>query len=136
MRKTILTFMAGVLLATIASSTALMASPEMRQLFFGVNVVVDGRPLQLDGIDRPFIMDGRTFLPVSVIARELGVPTTWDGDTMTVFVGQIAGMPDNHLHNIQHTNVVRGRTSHGVERITNPITDIQGNVHTNGINLR
>ncbi|MCL2574121.1 MAG: copper amine oxidase N-terminal domain-containing protein [Defluviitaleaceae bacterium] len=81
-------FVAGFLAATILSTgIAVMANPEMRQLFFGVNVVIGDRALELDGINRPFIMDGRTFLPVSAIADALGIPIEWDGDTSTVYIG-------------------------------------------------
>jgi len=58
-------FLAGFLAATIlATGATVFANPEMRQLVFGVNVVVHGETLELEGIDRPFILDGRTFLPV------------------------------------------------------------------------
>ncbi|MCL2377044.1 MAG: copper amine oxidase N-terminal domain-containing protein [Defluviitaleaceae bacterium] len=81
-------FVAGLLVATILSTGVVaFASPETRQLFFGVNVVVDGEALELEGINRPFILDGRTFLPVAVIAEVLGIPVEWDGDTTTVYIG-------------------------------------------------
>jgi len=95
MRKTIKGYIAGALsMFFLLGGTMLFASPVMREIHYGVNVIVNGRPLQLEGIDRPFIMDGRTFLPVSVIAQELGIQTTWDGATRTVSVGGgTAGSP-------------------------------------------
>ena len=81
-------FVAGFLMATILSTGVMaFANPEMRQLVFGVTVVVNGETLELEGIDRPFIMEGRTFLPVAVIAEKLGIPVEWDGETSTVYVG-------------------------------------------------
>jgi len=81
-------FVAGFLAAIILTTgITVLANPEMRQLVFGVNVVVHGETLELDGIDRPFIMEGRTFLPVAVIADALNIPIEWDGETSTVYVG-------------------------------------------------
>jgi len=81
-------FVAGMLLMALLTPLIAMASEVVtRQITYGVRVVVNGQPLQLDGIDRPFIMEGRTFLPVSIIARELGVAADWDGATSTVFIG-------------------------------------------------
>jgi len=89
MNKTIKGYIAGILTMTFLFGVTLVFANEIvsRQIHYGVNVVVNGRPLQLEGIDRPFIMDGRTFLPVSTIAQELGVPTNWDGATRTVHIG-------------------------------------------------
>ena len=64
----------------------------MRELFYGVNIVLNGRPLHTEGIDRPFILDGRTFLPVRAISEALNVPVDWDGSTMTVYLGTDHGV--------------------------------------------
>jgi len=81
-------FIAGFLAAIILSTGVVaFANPETRQLIFGVNVVVGNRDLELDGIDRPFILDGRTFLPIATIANALNLPIEWDGSTSTVYVG-------------------------------------------------
>jgi len=81
-------FVAGFLVAIILSTGVVaFASPETRQLFFGINVVIGGQKLELEGINRPFILDGRTFLPVAVIAEALGIPVEWDGNTHTVYIG-------------------------------------------------
>ncbi|MCL2619322.1 MAG: copper amine oxidase N-terminal domain-containing protein [Defluviitaleaceae bacterium] len=83
-------FVTGVLVTILLSGTMLAMANQggtIRELFYGVNIVVNGRPLQTEGIDRPFIMDGRTFLPVRVVSEALNVPVEWDGSTMTVYVG-------------------------------------------------
>ena len=81
-------FSAGFLVAIVLSvAVAAFAVPETRQLFFGVDVVIGEKTLELEGIDKPFILDGRTFLPVSVIAQALDIPIEWDADTQTVYVG-------------------------------------------------
>ena len=59
----------------------------MREIFYGVRVVHNGQPIAFDADMMPFIMDGRTFLPVRGISDLLGVPVAWDGPTQTVYLG-------------------------------------------------
>ncbi|MCL1883396.1 MAG: stalk domain-containing protein [Defluviitaleaceae bacterium] len=58
----------------------------IRELFFGVNVMVDGVPQHFDYDMRPFIIGGRTYLPVRGIADTLGVEINWEGSTNTVYL--------------------------------------------------
>jgi len=81
-------FVAGLLLAILLISTLVFATPAIREVFFGVNVVVNGELQQFDHDSHPFISDGRTFLPVRGIAEALGVAVNWDGDTKTVYIGE------------------------------------------------
>lgn len=95
MRKHIKGYLAGILTMILLFGATLVLANEVvtRQIAYGVNVVVNGQRLQLDGIDRPFIMDGRTFLPVRVVADALGVPADWDGATSTVYLGSRTAGP-------------------------------------------
>ena len=86
-------FIAGVLLTILLSSTItiLANTGTMLEVFFNVNhVIVNGTPLNLSEADRPFISDGRTFLPVRAISEALGQPIDWDGNTGTVYIGSPA----------------------------------------------
>ena len=100
-------FAAGILVMILLTPIILTANPAgevvMRELHYGVNVVVNGRPLQTEGIDRPFILDGRTFLPVSTIAQALNVPANWDGATRTVYIGGAPGQTARPLFEIIST---------------------------------
>jgi len=82
-------FAVGFLVCALLSGTLVWANTggTMRELFYGVNIVVNGRPLQADGIDSPFILEGRTFLPVRLVSEALDVPVDWDGSTRTVYLG-------------------------------------------------
>jgi len=85
-------YVAGLLTATIifASSTVFAnTGGVMRELFYGVSINLNGQVLQLADIDRPFIIDGRTFLPVRAISEALDIPIEWHGATRTVYVGII-----------------------------------------------
>ena len=105
-----------------------------RQIFPGVNVVVDGREIPLTGDEQAFIMEGTTFLPVGVIARELGIATHWDGATRTMSLGDIAGLPNTMLHNIQFTNVRQGGNV-GFRAISTPVTDSRSHTFSEGMTL-
>jgi len=82
-------FLAGFLVCALIL-TVVAANDIIREVFFGVNVVVDGKALDFDYDSRPFVMDGRTFLPVRGIAEALGVEVEWDNDTQTVYIGGTA----------------------------------------------
>jgi len=82
-------FIAGILVAAMLISTLALANPQIREVIFGVNVVVDGETVNFDYDSQPFIMDGRTFLPVRAIADALGVAVDWDDTTQTVYLGEI-----------------------------------------------
>jgi len=82
-------FVAGVLVTILLSGTVFAAasSSVMREVFYGVNVVVNGVPQNFPADMQPFISDGRTYLPVRGIADALGIPVSWDGNTMTAYLG-------------------------------------------------
>lgn len=99
-------FIAGFLMcAVMLTAVAALANPgAMREVFFGINVVVNGRVVDFDYDSRPFITDGRTFLPVRAISEALGYPVNWDGDTQTVFIGVTPGST-RLMTDIRPTNV-------------------------------
>jgi hypothetical protein len=70
-----------------------MASPQLREVVFGVNVSVNGQAVQFDADSRPFIMDGRTFLPVRAIADIAGLNVNFDSATNTVLLTSDGSVP-------------------------------------------
>ena len=63
----------------------------------------------------PFIQDGRTMVPLALIAEALGATTDWDGNTQTVTIGQdgqnISLVIGESLPNNMGTPIIRdGRT--------------------------
>ena len=121
-------FIVGVLTTTVLSSTLLVVantSGVMRELFYGVNIVINGQAYNPPDDMQPFIMDGRTFLPVRGIAEVLDVPVVWDGSTRTVYVGTIPhGQP--FLQAVPwHENHHQMRTS---------TVNMQGNPFPNAMN--
>jgi len=87
MKKHLKGFVAGILTVVLLSATIVYAVPAVREIHFGINVVLNGQEVQFDEDSMPFIMDGRTFLPLGAMARLLGLPVEFDPETTTVYVG-------------------------------------------------
>jgi hypothetical protein len=121
-------FMAGVLVTVILSGTVLVSANTggaIREVFYGVSVVVNGSTQNLTGDMAPFVSDGRTFLPVRGISEALNVPVTWDGATRTVHIGtQLVGSP--FFSTIQHFR-------HGGRNLTIGNAVSLGNTHANAL---
>ena len=86
-------FVAGVLVTVMLSGTLLVVASQggvMREIFYGVGIVVNGQRWNPPADMVPFIADGRTFLPVRGIAELLDVPVEWHGPTQTVYIGDYA----------------------------------------------
>jgi len=79
-------FVAGALVTVMLSGTFVMANPAMREVIFGVSVRVNGALVEFDPDSRPFIMDGRTFLPVRTVADIFGADVGFDAATNTVLL--------------------------------------------------
>ena len=76
----------GALSTVILSGSLVMANPVARDLFFGVSVNLNGTVMEFEEDSQPFIIDGRTFLPVGALADALDVTATWEGETSTVYL--------------------------------------------------
>jgi len=88
MKKHIKGFVAGVLVMALLSVTLIFASPAVvREIYYGIGVVLNGHVVQFDEDSQPFIMDGRTFLPLRAMAEMLGLPVGFDAEQNTVHVG-------------------------------------------------
>ena len=68
----------------LLSGTALMASPQVREVVFGTGVSFNGQRVNFDSDSQPFVIDGRTFLPVRAIAVIAGLDVDFGGATNTV----------------------------------------------------
>ena len=79
-------FVFGLVVALLLTTSVAYANPVTRQIFFGVSVNLNGTPLQFADDSQPFIMEGRTFLPVAALGNALGVEVNWDAATSTVLI--------------------------------------------------
>ncbi|MCL2837848.1 MAG: copper amine oxidase N-terminal domain-containing protein [Oscillospiraceae bacterium] len=88
MKNGIKGYIAGILTCVMLLTAVFASSGVMREVFFGVQVSVNGEVQNFDEDMTPFIVDGRTFLPVRAIAEALGVDVDFDEETNTVLLSQ------------------------------------------------
>jgi len=78
-----------ILCAALSSSVIVMANTrtETRQITYGIRVNFNGQLIQFDDDSQPFVMGGRTFLPLRAMADLLGLPVDFDPGTNTAYLG-------------------------------------------------
>jgi len=84
-----------ILCAILSTSVLVLANTVTREITYGVRVNLNGQLMQFDDESQPFVMDGRTFLPVRAIADALGLDVSFDADTNTAYLsgGAVATIP-------------------------------------------
>ena len=89
-------FITGVLVTLVLSGTVLVAANTQtvsRTLTYGVGVIFNGQPVQFDYDSRPFIIDGRTFLPLRAIAALMELPVAFDSEANMAIIGSSMPQP-------------------------------------------
>ena len=76
----------GTVVPVIAKST----QENITAIYKNIKVVADGIPVEL-GKDEPFIYNGTTYLPVRAVGETIGKKVTWDGNSNTVYLGEVPG---------------------------------------------
>ena len=102
----------GILLTVLLlSATMVYANSRVtREITYGINVMLNGEMVQFDYDSRPFVMDGRTFLPLRTLAELVGLPVDFDPATNTAIIGSATQTPapsevEVMLFNQQHASV-------------------------------
>ncbi|MCL2049121.1 MAG: copper amine oxidase N-terminal domain-containing protein [Defluviitaleaceae bacterium] len=67
---------------------AVNAQTIMREITYGVNVMLNGQAVNFDADTRPFTMGGRTFLPLRTIAELMDLPVDFNAATNTAILGR------------------------------------------------
>ena len=77
----------------LAAGSTVVKTQTLTAYYSNISLVVDGvkiTPKDANGtVVEPFIVDGTTYLPVRAIGEALGKQVSWDGDTRTVYVGEV-----------------------------------------------
>ena len=96
-------FIAGIVFATLLSGTVVLANPVMREIVFGVRVSHNGAVIDFPADAQPFVMGGRTYLPVRAVADIFGAEVGFDEATNTVLLtsGSTAGQPGEQHASLQ-----------------------------------
>ena len=128
---------AGLLCGTaVAASTVTTKMIEAN--YMGIKIVVDGveiTPTNANGtVVEPFASEGTTYLPVRAIGEALGKQVTWDGDTATVYIGDVPGQETNWMmklppYQTNNDSVVYDGTN------TQEHFSVAGVEHTSGVAL-
>ena len=83
--------MLGLIIGATLSATVAIAAPQLVEIVFGVRVSVDGQIVHFEDDMRPFVLDGRTFLPVRAMADIVGLNVDFNEATNTVVLTSGAG---------------------------------------------
>lgn len=96
MKKRLQGLIIGVLLGTMLTSGIVFArqiSETINAVYMNVKLVIDGEeitPKDANGnVVEPFIYNGTTYLPVRAVGEAFDKDVHWDGETATVYVGDI-----------------------------------------------
>lgn len=97
MKKTLTLFLTLLFALSITVSiwAAGSRTEEIKAVYRDIKLVVDGvliTPKDANGsVVEPFIVNGSTYLPVRAVGEALGKTVSWDGETGTVYIGNIPG---------------------------------------------
>ena len=96
MKKRLQGLVSGLLIGSILTSGAVFSKniqETINAIYMNVKLVIDGEeitPKDVNGnIVEPFIYNGTTYLPVRAIGEAFGKEVNWDGESATVYVGDI-----------------------------------------------
>lgn len=83
----------ALVMGLAAPAFATVATNTLQAHYMNIKLVIDGvevTPKDAGGnVVEPFVVDGTTFLPVRAVGEALGKKVTWDGNTKTVYLGEV-----------------------------------------------
>jgi hypothetical protein len=81
----------GFIICSMLSASIMVAanSTVTRQITYGIGVMLNGERVQFDEDSKPFVMNGRTFLPLRTLAELLDIPVNFDSATNTAILGRV-----------------------------------------------
>jgi len=88
-------FVAGFLVTTMLSVALVMpnAATITQQITYGIRVMLNGNVVNFPDDSRPFVMEGRTFLPLRALAELLDLPVDFDPNANMAILGQATTRP-------------------------------------------
>ena len=111
-------FVAGTLAGLVATTAIATFTPVVKTL---ENVITEGISIVIDGKDfvctnangdivEPMIYNGTTYIPVRAVSSAFGKAVAWDGDSYTVYLGDMDGKLEKPTATIKDmTNIATGR---------------------------
>lgn len=102
MKKEIKGFVLGLACATLLTGgVAYAASNTVKlEVNYGIKLIQNGIDKTPTGSAKPFIANGNTYVPLSVVSDLVGIKTTWDSNNKSVIIGEKSegkplGTPDS-----------------------------------------
>jgi hypothetical protein len=98
-----------------AGVMAVSAQTVNRNITYGVGVILNGQQVNFDHDSRPFVMDGRTFLPLRTIAELMDLPVNFDAASNNAILGRAVarrGTPVNELFFDGDSKRISGHSGH------------------------
>lgn len=93
LHKTLTLVLSLTLILGVAAAAAGTVTKTITANYMDIKLVVNGTavtPKDANGnIVEPFACDGTTYLPVRALANALGQDVEWDGETNTIYIGEI-----------------------------------------------
>lgn len=105
---------AGALIGSLISGSAVFAaSGKMIEVFYGVNdIKINNISKMPTGDDKPFVYNGKTYVPLGFISSALGQAVKWDGSSKVIYIGETGKANAVYLNkDIKHMNYQTGTTS-------------------------
>jgi hypothetical protein len=68
-----------------------------KNITYGVGVILNGEQIRFNDDSRPFLMDGRTFLPLRTLAEILDLPVDFDSNTNNAILGSRTKVTDTRV---------------------------------------
>lgn len=85
----------GLLITAMAIPALAAGVKTIEANYMDIKLVVDGVPVTPKDASgkavEPFVYEGTTYLPVRAVGEALGKGVKWDGETKTVYIGEIPG---------------------------------------------
>ncbi len=137
-------FLAGVVITLTASTMLTVFATPIEQ---AINVVYDNYRIIIDGADKsdapedskPFIYNGRTYVPLRYIGESMGKKVLWDGDTKSIYINDEGNSredvnfatqgyekSDKDIYLDSKTNAVKLNTIHGCTEEKSIIFNLNG----------
>lgn len=91
MIKKLFPLLLGVLIGALVFGTIGFASGDQRQItaaFLPLKFFFDGVEKHLEQDQPAFVYNDVTYVPVRFVAETLGQPVVWDGDNLSIFIGE------------------------------------------------
>lgn len=126
-------FISGFIIGSVIFGTigVSAAGGNLLEVYYGIKDIQINQVSKMPSDTKPFMNNGRTYVPLRYIAENLGQPVNWDSKTQTIFIGKTA-TPNAYYpgKDIQYMNYQSYRganiSNFGYEP-ANPQTDNLGN---------